>query len=286
MTSCEVVLASVKRTFQSSKSRKRKKPQPKISEETIALIKQIALTNQTWGAERVRGELKKLGINVAKRTIQRHMKDVRPKGGGQTWATFLKNHNVWACDFLQLYDCWFRPIFAFFIVDVNTKKVLHVAVTRSPSETWTVQQLHEVTPFTIAFGDSALTRLRADRLPPCRGPRSGAVHAGPRPSAARVAGRSSATKQRGDEVAVNAVCERFLRSSRRECLDHVLILNERHLEGVLKEYAFSYFNKARPHQGIAQRVPIASKRESCLPGAQVIALPVLGGVHHDYRVAA
>ena len=85
---------------------------------------------------------------------------------------------------------------------------------------------------------------------------------------------------------MNAVCERFLGSVRRECLDHILILNERHLRGVLKEYALSYFNEARPHQGIEQRVPVPSERKSYAPGAQVVALPILGGLHHDYRVAA
>ena len=85
---------------------------------------------------------------------------------------------------------------------------------------------------------------------------------------------------------MNAVCERFLGSVRRECLDHVLILNERHLEDVLKEYVYPYFNKARPHQGIEQRVPVPPERKSYATGAQVVALPVLGGLHHDYRVAA
>ena len=93
------------RLFWAHKSRKRKKPQPKISKTTIALIKQMAAENRTWGAERIQGELLKLGIEVAKLTVQRYMKGVRPSGGGQTWATFLKNHNVWACDFLQLYNC-------------------------------------------------------------------------------------------------------------------------------------------------------------------------------------
>ena len=85
---------------------------------------------------------------------------------------------------------------------------------------------------------------------------------------------------------MNAVCERFIRSARTECLDHVLILNERHMESVLKEYAFSYFNESRPHQGIEQRVPVPSERESYVPGAEIVGLPILGGLHHDYRVAA
>jgi hypothetical protein len=65
----------------------------------------------------------------------------------QTWATFLRNHTVWACDFLQTYDVWFRPLFAFLIVDVNSKRVVHVAVTRVPTPQWTAQQLRNATPF-------------------------------------------------------------------------------------------------------------------------------------------
>jgi hypothetical protein len=105
--------------------------------------------NVLWGAERIRGELLTLGIRVSKRTIQRHMNKARLPGlpRGQNWRTFLKNHTVWACDFLQTYDIWFRPVFAFFIVDINTKRVVHVTVTRSPTAEWTAQQLRNITPF-------------------------------------------------------------------------------------------------------------------------------------------
>ena len=105
----------------------------------------MADDNRLWGAERIRGELLKLGIRVAKRTVQRYMRGARPSApyGGQRWSTFLRNHTVWACDFLQTYDIWFRPIFAFFIVDVNTKRVVHVAVTRAPTQQWAAQQLRD-----------------------------------------------------------------------------------------------------------------------------------------------
>ncbi len=91
--------------------------QPKISPETIALIKQMAKNNRLWGAERIRGELLKLDIRVCKRTIQKYMRHVRFKRpGGQNWATFLHNHaaDIWACDFLQITDLFFRSLFAFF----------------------------------------------------------------------------------------------------------------------------------------------------------------------------
>ncbi len=98
----------------------------------------MAAENVLWGAERIRGELLKLGIRVAKRTIQRHMTKARPSelARGQNWRTFLRNHTVWACDFLQTYDIWFRPIFAFFVIDISSKRVVHVGVTRAPTAEW------------------------------------------------------------------------------------------------------------------------------------------------------
>jgi len=83
------------------KSKATKPRQPRIFAETIALVRDMAIRNKTWGAERIRGELLKLGIRVAKRTIQRHILKVRPPGGGQSWKTFLRNHVVWAVDFVN-----------------------------------------------------------------------------------------------------------------------------------------------------------------------------------------
>ncbi len=105
--------------------------------------------NRLWGAERIRGELLKLGIRVAKRTVQKYMRQARPPAhsDGQAWRTLLRNHSVWACDFLQTYDIRFRPIFAFLIIDVNTKRVVYVAATRGPTATWTAQQLRNATAF-------------------------------------------------------------------------------------------------------------------------------------------
>src|SRR5262249_24352417 len=79
-----------------------------------ALIRHMATSNPLWGAERIRGELLKLGIRVSKRTVQRYMKGRRRPGDGQRWATFLKNHVSWACDFVQAYDFRFREVFVLF----------------------------------------------------------------------------------------------------------------------------------------------------------------------------
>ncbi len=123
---------------------------PKVAVETIALIKDMARNNRLWGAERIRGELLKLGIRVCKRTIQKYMKQARLlRPGGQNWATFLRNHadSIWACDFLQVTDRFFRSLFAFFMIELHSRKVIHVSVTRSPSDTWVAQQLREATPY-------------------------------------------------------------------------------------------------------------------------------------------
>ena len=123
---------------------------PKVATETIAFIREMAAENRLWGAERIRGELLKLGMHVCKRTIQKYMRQVRThQPGGQTWATFLRNHaeDIWACDFLQVTDLFFRPLFAFFIIELKSRKVIHVGVTRSPTDPWVAQQLREATPY-------------------------------------------------------------------------------------------------------------------------------------------
>ncbi len=110
---------------------------PRISPETVSLIKEMARDNRLWGAERIRGELLKLDIRVCKRTIQRYMRQVRTsRPRGQTWSTFLQTHaqQIWACDFLPVTDLFFRSLFAFFIIELHSRKVIHVGVTRSPTD--------------------------------------------------------------------------------------------------------------------------------------------------------
>jgi putative transposase len=105
-----------------SKAQSRK---PRLSPETITLIKEMAANNRLWGAERIRGELLKLDIRVCKRTIQKYMRPVRTtQPRGQNWRTFLRNHaaELWACDFLPVTDLFFRPLFAFFIIELQSRK--------------------------------------------------------------------------------------------------------------------------------------------------------------------
>jgi len=257
------------------KWKSRPKGQPKrLPRETIDLIKEMAVSNVTWGAERIRGELLKLGIRVSKRTIQKYIRPVRPPGNsGQTWEAFIRNHtnDIWACDFLQLYDALFRPIFAFFIVKHGNREVVHFNVTRSPSDGWTAQQLREATP----WGHGAMHLIRDNDGK--YGPKFVAVAEGAEINVVTIPPRSPN---------LNPICERFLKSVRHECLDHVIILDEQHLRRAIKQYV-SYFNASRPHQGTAQRIPGEGDGDRPLcSGGRVVATPILGGLHHDYRWAA
>jgi len=232
----------------------------------------MAAENVLWGAERIRGELLKLGIRVAKRTSQRHMTKARPPDPdrGQNWRTFLRNHTVWAGDFWQTYDIWFRPIFAFFVVDINSKRVVHVGVTRSPTAEWTAQQLRNITPF--GEGPQFIVRDNDNKF----GAELDRVAKGAGMKILRTAIQAPL---------MNSICERFLGSVRRECLDHTIIFGVKHLDCALTEYC-SFFNTCRPHQGIGQRIPIPSPCAIHHNGAKIISVPVLSGLHHDYRVAA
>ena len=262
------------RLFWKQKSRP-KSTQAKVTAETIALIKEMAKHNRLWGAERIRGELLKLGIRVCKRTIQKYMRHVHtPRSRGQNWRTFLRRHvgEIWACDFLQVTDLFFRSLFAFFIIELRSQKVIHVGVTRSPTDTWVAQQLREATPY--GQTPKYLIRDHDSKFGP---------------DFARVAATSGikVLKTPYHAPRANAICERFLGSVRRECLDHVLIFHEKQLHRVLRAYV-KYFNEARPHQGIQQQVP-AGKVSSVLAhhrGDRIISVPVLGGLHHEYRRGA
>ncbi|MBK7583388.1 MAG: DDE-type integrase/transposase/recombinase [Myxococcales bacterium] len=247
----------------------------------MELIQRIARDNRLWGAERIRAELLKLGIRVAKRTVQKYMRSARPRPpSGQTWATFQRNHmhQVWACDFIQTYDIWFRPLFAFFIIELGSRKIVSVGVTSNPSSSWVAQQLRNAT----AFGVGPRFIIR-DRRASRYSKECDDKYGGEFDRVARGVGtRVLKTPVRAPKA--NSFCERFLGSVRRECLDHVIVLGEHHLFQTLVEYA-GYFDRGRNHQGIGQLVP-AGCSTAAAGGGAVIARPVLNGLHHDHRRAA
>src|SRR5581483_11839425 len=137
------------RLFWRLKSRTRP-GRPRLGSDLIALIRQMATENPTWGAERIRGELLKLGIRVAKDTIRTYLQRVRlSRSASQNWNTFLKNHakDIWACDFLPVLDLFFRTASVFFIIELSSRRVVHFGVIRHPTDEWVAQQLREATPY-------------------------------------------------------------------------------------------------------------------------------------------
>jgi putative transposase len=263
------------RLFWKLKSRQPMQTQPqRLAPDTIALIQRLARENRLWGAERIRGELLKLNIKVAKRTIRKYMLAVRSKPlSGQSWSAFLQTHgkDIWACDFVPVVTLFFKTLHAFVIVHHESRRVVHVAVTNHPTDEWITQQVRDATPFEekpkflICDNDKRYGSL-FERVVQASGIE--VIH----------------TPYKAPRA--NAICERFIGSLRRECLDHLLVLDKRQLTRVLKEYV-SYFNPARPHQGIAQRIPAPRVPPPGTPKtSRVIAVTVLNGLYHDYRWAA
>ncbi|MHB8629108.1 MAG: integrase core domain-containing protein, partial [Aggregatilineales bacterium] len=240
---------------------------PRISEETIALIKQMTIENRRWGAKRIRGELLKLGIQINKGTVRRYMVQARRKlpaqPHGQTWATFLANHapEIWACDFLQTYDLFFRTIFLFFIIEHSSRRVVQVGITRSPNDEWVAQQIREATPF--GEGPGYLVCDNDAKY----GPRFEHAVKG---AAIELVHTPCYTPK------ANTICERFIGSVRRECLDFVLILSQAHGRKIIREYV-TFFNQARPHQRIEQQIPVPSGEPPLThhAGCKVVGVPIL-----------
>ena len=185
----------------------------RLGADTIDLIRDMAKRDRLWGAERIRGELLKLGIKVSKRTIQKYMRGLRTNHGGQSWATFLANHvdATWACDFIQAYDILFRRVYAFFIVHLGSRKVVYAAACRNPTQEWTTQQLRNAT-----MNGEAPKILLSDR--------DDGFGASFERVAEGVGTRLVKTAVRAPDT--NAVAERFVGSARSEILDHVIVFDD------------------------------------------------------------
>jgi putative transposase len=190
---------------------------------------------------------------------------------GQSWSTFLKTlgKDIWACDFVPVVTLFFRTIHVFVIVQHESRRVVHFGATEHSTDAWITQQLRDATPF-----KEKLKYLIGDNDKRF-GPRFERV--------AKTSGIEVIHTPYQAPPRANAICERFVGSLRRECLDQVLVIGGLQLTRLLKEYV-AYFNEARPHQGIGQgipvpRMPLVGESNT----GRVMALPVLNGLHHDYR---
>ncbi len=253
--------------------RRKSQGKPKISPETVVLIQKMAKENPLWGAERIRGEMLKLGIEICKRSIQKYLpKEMKTSSPTQTWSTFNKNQasGIWACDFTVATDWLFRQWYIFIVLELKTRRIIHARVTKYPTDEWTAQQLREATPW--GRGPKYLIRDRDSKY---------AMHF----SAVAVGTGIEEIKTPYRTPQANGICERFMGSLRRECLDHILIQHDKHLQQVVNEYIL-YFNEERPHQGIDQRIPDHYDLPRSKPTGRIRSKEILGGLHYSYcRVA-
>jgi putative transposase len=243
---------------------------PPIDKEIRELIRRISCENPLWGSPRIQSELRLLGFNVTEKTVAKYrVKHAKPPS--QTWNTFLANHanQIAAIDFFTIPTINFRVLYSFIVLLHERRKIVHFNVTEHPTAEWTAQQVIEAFP-----EDTAPRYLLRDRD--------------------SIYGAEFQSRVKGmqiEEVITaphspfqNPYAERVIGSIRRECLDHLIVLNEDHLRRILQVY-FIYYHESRPHQSLEQNSPLPREIE---PPSQrkIIAIPQVGGLHHRYRRAA
>jgi putative transposase len=239
---------------------------PRVHADIKALVTRMATANPLWGAPRIHGELLKLGIDVAERTVSRLLPKRRTPPS-QTWRTFLANHvgDLVSIDFFTVPTASLRVLFVLVVLAHRRRRVVHFNVTEHPTAHWTAQQIVDAFPH-----ESAPSYLLRDR-----------DHVYGEPFRHRVKGMQI------EEVLTaphspwqNPFVERLIGSVRRECLNHMIVLGERHLRRILTVY-LAYYHCARPHLSLDKDAPDGRPIEP--PGLGTItSIPELGGLHHRY----
>jgi putative transposase len=234
------------------------------------LIAEMASANPLWGAPRIHGELRKLGIEISERTVSRVLQQLsRPPS--QTWRTFLANHlsAIVSMDFFTVSTVTGRVLFVLILLSHDRRRIVHVNCTDHPTSAWTAQQLVDAFP-----DDTAPRWLLRDR---------DSIYDD------RVR-RRVASLGITDVVSSplspwqNPYVERLIGSIRRECLDHVIIVNQRHLRRILRAY-LAYYHRSRTHLALAKDAP--DRRPSSSGAGTIVVTPEVGGLHHRYdRLAA
>jgi transposase InsO family protein len=230
----------------------------------------MARENRRWGAVRIQAELRVLGYEVSAETVRRYRLRALRRPPSQRWQTFLSNHRaeLWAADFFTVQTLTFRTLYVLFFISHARRRIEHLNVTAHPTAAWVWRQLIEATPWN--YGPRFLIRDR-DRS-----------YGGDFIARARAIGIETVlTPVRAPQA--NGIAERVIGSMRRECVDHIIPLNERHLLRVLREYV-SYYNEVRPHRTLDLEPPHGPR--AIHRSGTVISVPVLGGLHHRYARAA
>lgn len=248
----------------------------------MALVLRLAREN-AWGAGKIQGELIKLGYRLGETTVRDILRQhgVLPaperRHHANSWSTFLKHyqHQLLACDFFTVETLWLQTLYVFFFMEIGTRRVTIAGVTAHPTAAWVTQQARQrvwtlperhLTPGLPGF----LIRDRDTKY-------THAFDAVFQSEGVKVIRTPVRTPQ------ANGFAERWIRSVREECLDRLLIVNQRHLKRVLDDY-LAYYNEARPHQGLGQSTPVPMPPPAL--EAPIICHNVLGGIIHDYQCAA
>jgi transposase InsO family protein len=253
---------------------------PPVDADVRDLVVRLGRENPRWGYQRIRGELLKLGIRISATTVRtillRGGLDPAPRRTGPTWREFLRKQaaGILATDFFTVETIGLTTLYVLFFIELSTRRVHLAGVTAHPDSAWVTQQARNLA---IEERLSHVRFLVRDR---------DAKFTGPFDAVLRAEGvRIIRTPIRAPRA--NAFAERFVRTVRRECLDHVLIYDRRHLERVLGAYVAHYVDE-RPHRGLGLAVP-AGIRLAQVSGATptlVKRRDVLGGLIHEYRRAA
>jgi transposase InsO family protein len=249
-----------------------KSGRPSADRELRDLNRQTSRANPLWGAPRIHGELLKLGIEVSQATVAKYMVRRRGTPPSQNWRTFLRNQaeGIAAIDMFVVAFASFRLLFVMIILAHDRRNVVRTAVTEHPTAAWLSRQVTEAFPW-----DTAPRYLLRDR------DSSYGSYFCNRVEAMGIMELITATRSPWQ----NAYVERAIGSIRRECLDHIVIFNERHLRRVLSSYV-EYYKRARTHLSLGKDCP---EPRPIQPGGvgRVVAIPQVGGLHHRYeRLAA
>ena len=251
----------------SRRSSHRPDGRPPIDQQIRTLVRTMASANPLWGAPRIHGELRMLGVDVSERTVSRLL-GRRPRPRSQTWKTFLTNHLASAAsiDFFTVPTLTGRVLFVLVLLSHQRRRLVHVNITDHPTATWSAQQVVEAFP-----EDTAPRWLHRDRD--------------------RIYGEVYQRRLAGMGIAEvvsaptspwqNPYIERLIGSIRRECLDHVLIFNEAHLRRVLTSYS-RYYHRSRTHLALGKDTPDHRAIMGASTG-RIVAIPEVGGLHHRYE---
>jgi len=253
---------------------------PPVPGEVRALVEQLARQNPRWGYRRIQGELLGLGYRVGEGTVRRILAAAvlgpSPRRASPTWQQFLaaQASGILACDFLHVDTVLLRRVYVFFVMEIQTRTVHVLGVTAHPTGARAARQARNLM---VDLGD------RAGRFRFLIRDRDGKFTAAFDDVFAGNGTRVIRTPVRSPRA--NSYAERFAGTLRRECLDHVLILGERHLREVLAEYA-RHYNGRRPHQGLQQEPPLREPGHVVDITARIERRQVLGGLISEYRRAA